>query len=433
MELESIHAREILDSRGNPTLEVEVILEDGATGRAAVPSGASTGAHEAVELRDGDKKRYLGKGVLLAVENVNEVIAPGILGMNALEQTGIDGAMLDLDGTANKSKLGANAILGVSLAVAHAAAASVGLPLYRYLGGVNAKMLPVPQMNILNGGKHADNNVDFQEFMIMPLGASSFHEALRMGAEVFHHLKKVLHDRHLGTAVGDEGGFAPNLKSTDEAFEVIAKAIELSGYKLGDQVAFALDPATTELFEEARHKGKTGYCFFKSNPERIASTDEMIDLWKGYCQKWPIRSLEDGLAEDDWAGWQKLTRELGQRVQLVGDDLYVTNTKRLQQGIDQKAGNSILVKVNQIGTLTETMDAIELAKRNGFTAIISHRSGETEDTTIADIAVATNAGQIKTGSASRTDRIAKYNQLLRIEEDLGDSARYGAELWKGRH
>jgi enolase len=429
MELETIHAREILDSRGNPTLEVEVILEDGATGRAAVPSGASTGAHEAVELRDGDKKRYLGKGVLTAVNNVNDIITPQILGMNALEQSELDAALIELDGTPNKSKLGANAILGVSLAAAHAAADSVGLPLYRYIGGSNAKYLPVPMMNILNGGKHADNNIDFQEFMVMPLGAESFREALRMGAEIFHHLKKVLHDRHLGTAVGDEGGFAPNLKSTEEAFEVIAKAAENAGYKLGEQVFFALDPATTELFEEAKAKGKTGYCFFKSDPKRVASTDEMIDLWKGYCKKWPICSLEDGLAEDDWAGWQKLTRELGQSVQLVGDDLFVTNTNRLEQGIDQKAANSILVKVNQIGTLTETLDAIEMAQRNGFTAVISHRSGETEDTTIADIAVASNAGQIKTGSASRTDRIAKYNQLLRIEEDLGETARYGAEIW----
>ena len=429
MDLQSIHAREILDSRGNPTLEVEIILEDGASGRAAVPSGASTGAYEAVELRDGDNKRYLGKGVLKAIENVNETIAPRLMGYDALDQAGIDQMLVELDGTPNKSKLGANATLGVSLAVAHAAAASVGLPLYRYLGGTNAKVLPVPMMNILNGGKHADNNVDFQEFMIMPLGAESFREALRMGAEVFHNLKKVLHDKHYSTAVGDEGGFAPNLKSTDEAFEVIAAAVEKAGYKLGEQIGFALDPATTELFEEAKHKGKKGYCFFKSAPDKIISSDDMIALWKGYCQKWPIRSLEDGLAEDDWDGWVKLTRELGGKVQLVGDDLFVTNVQRLQKGIDQKAGNSILIKVNQIGTLTETLDAIELAKRNGFTSITSHRSGETEDVTIADIAVATNCGQIKTGSTSRTDRIAKYNQLLRIEEDLGDAARYGAELW----
>src|SRR5437773_393015 len=320
MELQSIHAREILDSRGNPTLEVEVILEDGNTGRAAVPSGASTGAHEAVELRDGDKKRYLGKGTLKAVHNVNEVLAPKLLGSSALDQTGIDHLLLELDGTPNKAKLGANALLGVSLAVAHAAAASLGLPLYRYLGGTNAKYLPVPMMNVLNGGKHADNNVDFQEFMIMPFGADSFHEALRMGAEVFHNLKKVLHDKQLSTAVGDEGGFAPNLKSSDEAFEVLAKAVEMAGYKLGEEVAFALDPATTELYDEAKKKGKTGYCFFKSNPDKVASSDEMIELWKGLCQRWPIRSIEDGLAEDDWAGWQKLTAALGEKVQLVGDD-----------------------------------------------------------------------------------------------------------------
>jgi enolase len=405
MELQQIHAREILDSRGNPTLEVDVVLADGATGRA--------------------KKRYLGRGTQKAVANVNEKIAPKLIGMDAAEQVAIDQAMLDLDGTPNKAKFGANAILGVSLAVAHAAASSVGLPLYRYLGGANAKVLPVPMMNVLNGGKHADSTVDFQEFMIMPVGASSFREGLRMGAEVFHNLKKVLHDKHLNTAVGDEGGFAPDLKSADEALDLLMKAIELAGYKAGEQVAFALDPATTELFEEAKAKGKTGYCFFKSDPNRIATSDEMIDLWKKLCAKYPIRSIEDGLAEDDWDGWQKLTRELGGKVQLVGDDLFVTNTKRLREGIAKKAGNSILVKVNQIGTLTETLDAVELAQRNGFTSVISHRSGETEDATIADIAVATNAGQIKTGSTSRTDRIAKYNQLLRIEEDLGASARYG--------
>lgn len=425
MELQQIHAREILDSRGNPTLEVEAILADGASGRAAVPSGASTGAHEAVELRDNDKKRYLGKGVLKAVSNVNETIAPALLGQDALDQLGIDRQMIELDGTPNKGKLGANAILGVSLAVAHAAAASVGLPLYRYLGGTNAKVLPVPLMNVLNGGKHADNTVDFQEFMIMPVGATSFREALRMGTEVFHSLKKVLHDRHLNTAVGDEGGFAPNLKSADEALDVLSTAVEKAGYKLGNDIAFALDAASTELFEEAKAKSKTGYCFFKSDPSKIVSSDDMIELWKKLCSKYPIRSIEDGLAEDDWVGWQKLTRELGGKVQLVGDDLYVTNVKRLREGIDKNAGNSILVKVNQIGTLTETLDAVELAQRHHMTAIISHRSGETEDATIADIAVATNAGQIKTGSTSRTDRIAKYNQLLRIEEDLGDSARYG--------
>lgn len=429
MDLQRIHAREILDSRGNPTLEVEVTLRDGSRGRAAVPSGASTGAHEAVELRDDDKSRYLGKGVLKAVDNVNKSIAPRLFGHDVRDQVSIDRLLLELDGTPNKAKLGANALLGVSMAVAHAAAASLRLPLYRYLGGTNGKYLPVPLMNVLNGGKHADNNVDFQEFMIMPLGAASFREALRMGAEVFHNLKKVLHDRHLSTAVGDEGGFAPNLKSIEEAFDVLALAIDKAGYKLGDQVAFALDPATTELFDEAKKKGKTGYCFFKSKPDYIASTDEMIDLWKKLSAKWPIRSLEDGLAEDDWDGWVKLTRELGSKVQLVGDDLFVTNTKRLQDGINKGAGNSILIKVNQIGTLTETLDAIELARRNGFTAIVSHRSGETEDTTIADIVVATNAGQIKTGSTSRTDRIAKYNQLLRIEEELKGNARYGAELW----
>jgi enolase len=429
MELQTIHAREILDSRGNPTLEVDVVLADGATGRAAVPSGASTGQHEAVELRDEDKKRYLGKGVLKAIKNVNDIIAPKLLGIEAVDQVRIDHLMCELDGTPNKKKLGANAILGVSLAVAHAAAHSVGLPLYRYLGGTNGKYLPVPMMNVLNGGKHADNTVDFQEFMIMPLGAPTFHDALRMGAEVFHSLKKVLHDKHLSTSVGDEGGFAPNLKSADEALEILTKAIEAAGYRPGEQIAFALDPATTELFEEAKKKGKTGYCFFKSNPDKIASSEEMIDLWKKLCAKWPIKSIEDGLAEDDWSGWQKLTRELGEKIQLVGDDLFVTNTKRLQEGITTGAANSILIKVNQIGTLTETLDAIELARRNGFTAIISHRSGETEDATIADIAVATNAGQIKTGSACRTDRIAKYNQLLRIEEDLGASARFGSELW----
>jgi enolase len=427
--LENVLAREVLDSRGNPTLEVEVILADGATGRAIVPSGASTGKHEAWELRDKDKSRFGGKGVLKAVGHVNETVAPKILGLDARNQVALDQVLLELDGTENKSRLGANALLGVSLAVAHAAAASVELPLYRYLGGTEARYLPVPMMNVLNGGKHADNNVDFQEFMIMPLGAPSFREALRMGAEVFHALKDILHGRHLSTAVGDEGGFAPDLKSSDEALELLARAVEKAGYRLGEQVVFALDPATTELYEEAEKKGKKGYCFFKSNPEHIASSDEMIDLWKGLCQRWPIKSLEDGLAEDDWDGWQKLTGVLGEKVQLVGDDLFVTNVKRLRDGIARRAGNSILIKVNQIGTLTETLDAIELARRNSFTTIISHRSGESEDTTIADIAVATNAGQIKTGSLCRTDRIAKYNQLLRIEEDLGEATRYGAELW----
>jgi enolase len=432
MTIESVYAREILDSRGNPTIEVEVILNDGSLGRAAVPSGASTGAYEAIELRDKDQSRYMGRGVLKAVENVNETIAPHLLGQAADEQVEIDQILLELDGTENKSNLGANAILGVSLAVAHAAAESAGLPLYRYLGGTNAKYLPVPMMNILNGGKHADNNIDFQEFMIMPLGAESFREALRIGAEVFHNLKAVLHEKHLSTAVGDEGGFAPNLRGIDEALELLEHAVKRAGYKPGDQVQFALDPATTELFDEAKKIGKTGYCFFKSRPDYVATTDEMIDLWKKMCAKWPICSIEDGLAEDDWSGWQKLTRELGDRVQLVGDDLFVTNTKRLQDGIQQSAANSILVKVNQIGTLTETLDAIELARRSGYTAVVSHRSGETEDVTIADIAVATNAGQIKTGSASRTDRVAKYNQLLRIEEDLEKAARYGGEIWPFR-
>jgi enolase len=428
--IKSIHAREILDSRGNPTVEVDVTLESGILGRAAVPSGASTGQHEALEMRDGDKSRYLGKGVTRALTNVNKLIAPRLTGHDIFAQVSLDQLLLEIDGTPNKAKLGANATLGVSMAAAHAAATQLGLPLYRYLGGTNASMLPVPMMNLINGGKHADNNVDFQEFMIMPLGASSFREALRWGAEVFHNLKKVLHDRHLSTTVGDEGGFAPDLKSSDEALEVLAKAIEMAGYKLGEQIVFALDPATTELFDEAKKKGKTGYCFFKSNPERIASSDEMIDLWKGLASRWPIRSIEDGLAEDDWTGWQKLTRELGSKVQLVGDDLFVTNTERLQRGINENSANSILIKVNQIGTLTETLNCIELARRNRFTTIISHRSGETEDVTIADIAVATNAGQIKTGSASRTDRIAKYNQLLRIEEQLGSAARFGAELWR---
>ena len=428
--IRAIRAREILDSRGNPTVEVEVHLHSGFVGRAAVPSGASTGAHEAVELRDGDKKRYLGRGTLRAVENVATIITPALLGMDAFEQLQIDQKMLALDGTPNKAKLGANAILGASLAVAHAAAAHARMPLYRYLGGTNAKVLPVPMMNIVNGGKHADNTIDFQEFMIMPIGAPTFREGLRMGAEVFHSLKKVLHDKHLNTSVGDEGGFAPNIASADEALQIIATAVEKAGFKLGKDIVFALDAACTELFEEAKAKGKTGYCFFKSNPDKILSSDEMIGMWKELCNKWPIRSIEDGLSEDDWTGWEKITKELGDKIQLVGDDLFVTNVTRLQEGITRKAANSILVKVNQIGSLTETLDAIELAKRNQFTTIISHRSGETEDTTISDIAVATNAGQIKTGSASRTDRICKYNQLLRIEDDLGSQAHYGADLLK---
>ncbi len=426
----AVTAREILDSRGNPTVEVDVTLACGTLGRAAVPSGASTGAHEAVELRDGDKKRYLGKGTTKAVENVKTTIAPGLKGMNAFDQIAVDKKMLALDGTPNKAILGANAILGASMATAHAAAKAAGLPLYRYVGGTSAVTLPVPLMNVLNGGKHADTNVDFQEFMIVPVGAKTFREALRMGAECFHSLKKVLHDKGLNTAVGDEGGFAPNVAGADEALAIISQAIEKAGYKLGDQVAFALDPACTELFEEAKHKGKEGYCFYKSAPDRIISSDEMIDLWAALAAKYPIVSIEDGLSEDDWTGWKKLTAKLGGKMQLVGDDLYVTNTARLKRGIAEASGNSILVKVNQIGTLTETLDAVETAKRNKFTAILSHRSGETEDTTIADLAVATNCGQIKTGSASRTDRIAKYNQLLRIEEELGAAAVYGAELRK---
>ncbi len=423
--IQSIHAREILDSRGNPTLEADVRLSNGVLGRAAVPSGASTGAHEAVELRDGDKKRFLGKGVRKAIANVQETIAPALLGRSPFEQSAIDQRMLEIDGTPNKARLGANAILGVSLAVAHAAARSRNLPLYRYLGGESARVLPVPQMNVINGGKHADNTLDFQEFMICPVGAPTFRDALRMGAEVFHHLKNVLHEQHLSTAVGDEGGFAPNLTSCDQALELLSTAVEKAGYKLREHVVFALDPACNELYDEAKNRGKTGYCFFKSDPSRILSSDEMVEFWKRLCASWPIRSLEDGLAEDDWAGWQALTRELGGHVQLVGDDLFVTNVSRLRRGIQERAANSILIKVNQIGTLTETLETIRLAKENGFTTIISHRSGETEDTTIADIAVATNAGQIKTGSASRTDRICKYNQLLRIEEDLGPRAQFG--------
>jgi len=417
--IESVHARQILDSRGNPTLEAEVVLENGMGGRAAVPSGASTGEHEAVELRDGDKSRWLGKGVTKAVDHVNDEIAPAVFGLDATDQEGIDTVLLELDGTENKSRLGANATLAVSMAVAHAAAAATRQPLYRYLGGVAAKTLPVPMMNILNGGKHADSTVDMQEFMIQPWGFFDFEEALRAGVECYHALKKVLHDKHLSTAVGDEGGFAPNLKSNEEALELIAIAVEKAGYKLGEQIFIALDPAMSELSNEAKAKGKQGYCFFKSNPDRIATSDEIIDMWASWCAKFPIHSIEDGLAEDDWAGWKKLTDKLGGKVQLVGDDLFVTNSKFLQKGIDQGCGNAILVKVNQIGTLSETFAAVNLAHRNGYRAILSHRSGETEDATIADIAVATNCGQIKTGAPCRSDRNAKYNQLLRIAEELG--------------
>ncbi len=417
-----ITGREILDSRGNPTVEVDVLLDDGSFGRAAVPSGASTGAFEAVELRDGDEKRYMGKGTITAVQNVNEVIAPEIIGMNALDQEGVDKTMISLDGTENKGKLGANAILGVSLAVAKAAAESAGLPLYRYIGGSNANILPVPMMNILNGGKHADNNVDFQEFMAMPVGAKSFPEALRMGAEVFHTLKKVLTSRGYNTAVGDEGGFAPSLKSNEEACEVIVEAIEKAGYKPGEQVAIALDPASTEMWDE---KSNT-YSFFKSDPDKKLSADEMASHWAKWIEAYPIVSIEDGLAEEDWDGWKKFNDKVGGKCQIVGDDLFVTNSKRLAKGIEMGAANSILIKVNQIGTLTETINAVRLAHLHGYTSVMSHRSGETEDATIADLAVALGCGQIKTGAPSRSDRVAKYNQLLRITEELGDNAKYGS-------
>lgn len=414
--IEHIQAREILDSRGNPTVEVDVELADGSFGRAAVPSGASTGAFEAVELRDGDKERYLGKGVQKAVENVNEIIAPELIGLDALDQPGVDQTMIELDGTDNKGRLGANAILGVSMAVAKAAAAYSGLPLYQYLGGVNGKVLPVPMMNILNGGAHADNNVDIQEFMIMPVGAPSFAEGLRMGAEVFHALKGVLQEKGLATSVGDEGGFAPNLGSNREALDVILQAVEKAGYKPGDDIVLALDVASTEMFQDGV------YNFAGEGVRR--NTEEMIAFYEELVNAYPIVSMEDPLSEDEWEAWAEITRRLGDRVQLVGDDLFVTNTKRLARGIKEGVGNSILVKVNQIGTLTETFDAVEMAKRAGYTAVISHRSGETEDATIADIAVALNAGQIKTGAPSRSDRVAKYNQLLRIEEGLADLAQY---------
>ena len=427
--IESVHARQILDSRGNPTLEAEVVLEGGEGGRAAVPSGASTGENEAVELRDGDKSRWLGKGVTRAVAHVNDDIAGAIFGLDATDQEGIDRVILEADGTENKSRLGANATLAVSLAVAHAAAAATRQPLYRYLGGVSAKTMPLPMMNILNGGKHADSTVDIQEFMIQPMivkgGFDSFEEALRCGVECYHALRKVLHDKHLSTAVGDEGGFAPDLKSNEEALELIAIAVEKAGYRFGEQVSIALDPAMSELSNEAKAKWKHGYCFFKSAPDRIATSDEVIDMWASWCAKFPIVSIEDGIAEDDWAGWKKLTDRLGSKIQLVGDDLFVTNSKFLQKGIDQGCANAILVKVNQIGTLSETFAAVNLAHRSGYRAILSHRSGETEDATIADIAVATNCGQIKTGAPCRSDRNAKYNQLLRIAEELGATAVLG--------
>jgi len=415
--IEQVWAREIMDSRGNPTIEAEVILEEGTQGRAAVPSGASTGENEAVELRDGESGRYLGKGVLNAVKNVNDVIGRELEGLDCLDQTLIDQTMIELDGTENKSKLGANALLAVSLANARAAASFQEMPLYRYIGGANAKTLPVPMMNILNGGAHADNNVDFQEFMVMPVGAESFSEALRCGAEIFHNLKNVLKSRGYSTSVGDEGGFAPNLKSNEEAVETILEAIGKAGYKAGDNVMLALDPASSEFYTGGKY-------IFKKSDNRELSSDEMAAYWANWCDKYPIISIEDGMAENDWDGWQNLTGKVGAKVQLVGDDLFVTNVKFLQKGIDLACANSILIKVNQIGTLTETLDAIELARTNNMTAVISHRSGETEDSFIADLAVATNAGQIKTGSLCRSDRIAKYNQLLRIEEDLGDSAVY---------
>ncbi len=421
--IEEIKALEVLDSRGNPTVQVEVITEEGTNGVAMVPSGASTGSFEAVELRDGDKSRYLGKGVLKAVENVNKIIAKELEGMNVFEQAEIDKKLIEIDGTENKGKLGANATLGVSLAVARAAANSLGMSLYKYIGGVNAKTLPVPMMNILNGGKHADNTVNIQEFMIMPVGAKSFSECLRMSAEIYHTLKKVLKAKGLATGVGDEGGFAPNLSSDEEALKLIVEAISKAGYKPGEDVVLALDVASTEMYDEAKKIGKEG-CYYFWKTEELKTEDEMIEYLADLANKYPIISIEDGLAEEDWEGWRKLTEKLGNKLQLVGDDLFVTNIKRLQKGLDNKIANSILIKLNQIGTLTETLDAIELAKKNGYTAVVSHRSGETEDTTLADVAVATNAGQIKTGAPCRTDRVAKYNRLLNIEAELGDLAIY---------
>ena len=424
--IEFIQARQVLDSRGNPTVEVDVILEDGVLGRAAVPSGASTGEHEACELRDDDKKVYVGKGVTKAVDNVNSKIAPELIGLDPRDQEAIDHLMIELDGTPNKSKLGANAILGVSMAVAKAAAEASHLPLYRYLGGSAARTLPCPMMNILNGGKHADNNVDFQEFMIQPWGFDTFSDALRAGVEIYHSLKKILHKANLSTAVGDEGGFAPNLKDNEDALKYIGDAVTAAGYSFGKQVFVALDPAASELWD----KEKNGYKFFKSNPDKILKPEEMVEYWAKWIEKYPIRSLEDGLAENDWAGWKLLTDRLGKKTQLVGDDLFVTNVKFLEKGISMHTANSILVKVNQIGTLSETFAAVNLAQRNGYSAVLSHRSGETEDSTIADIAVATNCGQIKTGAPARSDRVAKYNQLIRIEEQLGSRAEYGGKLWR---
>lgn len=426
-DIDLIHARQIIDSRGNPTVEVDVVLESGVVGRAAVPSGASTGESEAVELRDGGDV-WMGKGVSKAVENVNDQIARAIEGMDARDQEGIDAAMIELDGTHNKSNLGANATLGVSMAVARAAAEASGLPLYRYLGGSAAKTLPVPMLNILNGGKHADNTVDFQEFMIQPWGFDDFGLAMRAGVEIYHTLKSVLKKNNMSTAVGDEGGFAPNLKDNEGALKVIEEAVDKAGYKWGEEIFVALDPATSELWNEAEKDGKKGYKFFSSSQE-IVSTDDMIAMWADWCEKYPIRSIEDGLAENDWEGWSKLTAKLGDKVQIVGDDLFVTNKKFVERGVAEKAANAVLVKVNQIGTLSETFDAVNYAMSNRFACVLSHRSGETEDSTIADIAVATNCGQIKTGAPCRSDRNAKYNQLIRIAEELGDTAEYGSSTW----
>jgi len=424
-DIKDVKGREILDSRGNPTVEVDVVLEDGSFGRAAVPSGASTGEHEAVELRDGDKSRYSGKGVSKAVANVNGEIKKAVKGKDALMQGELDQLMIDLDGTPNKGRLGANAILGVSLAAAKASAVSKNMPLYRYIGGDKANTLPIPMMNILNGGSHADNNVDLQEFMIMPVGANSFKEALRWGAEVFHSLKKILHDKKLSTAVGDEGGFAPDLKSNEEAVEVILAAIDKAGYKAGKDIFIALDPASSSFYENGKY-------ILEAEPKVDNSSADMIEFYSRWVSKYPIVSIEDGLAEDDWDGWKALTDKLGKKIQLVGDDLFVTNVKRLRMGIEKKVANSILIKVNQIGTLTETLDSIDLAKKHGYTAVVSHRSGETEDTTISHLVVAMNTGQIKTGSICRTDRICKYNELLRIEESLGKKAVYGKAIWPRR-
>jgi enolase len=426
--IESIHARQILDSRGNPTIEVDVITENGVLGRAAVPSGASTGAHEAVELRDGDKTMYLGKGVLKAIENVNDILAAELIGFSVFEQNLLDKIMIEADGTPNKSNLGANAILGVSLAVAKAAAAELGMPLYRYVGGVNANTLPVPMMNIINGGSHADNSIDFQEFMIMPIGAETFTDAIRMGTEVFHHLKKVLSARGLATNVGDEGGFAPNLGSDDEALEVISEAVTNAGYKVGEDFVYALDVASSEFYLQDEN-----VYYFKDSTGKKLTPVEMADYLASLAERYPIMSIEDGMFEDDWEGWKALTEKIGHKVQLVGDDLFVTNVERLQKGIDNGIANSILIKVNQIGTLTETIEAVSLAHRNGYTAVMSHRSGETEDNTIADLAVALNTGQIKTGSASRSDRMAKYNQLLRIEEELGEVAKFPGKNFRNAY